>query len=121
MDGRDKGFDGSAFYRALDATVKARKTTWAQVAKATSVSSTTLTRMAQGRRPDAASLAVLSAWAGLNPADFVDTPHKAVRPESVPAAMSYFRADPSLNPAAVEALDAIIQAAYEKLRKPRTE
>ena len=121
MDDRDKGFDGSAFYRALDAIVKARKTTWARVAKATSVSSTTLTRMAQGRRPDAASLAALSAWAGLNPADFVDAPHKAVRAESVPAAMSYFRADPSLSPDAVEALDAIIQAAYEKLRKPRTE
>ena len=57
MAADDKGFDGDAFYRALETTVTARSTTWKQVAAETGVSASTLTRMAQGRRPDAASLA----------------------------------------------------------------
>src|SRR5882724_11663367 len=79
----DKGFNGEAFYRALQATISARSKSWKQVAAETGVSASTLTRMAQGRRPDAASLAVLSAWAGLNPSDFVQALYKASRPEAM--------------------------------------
>ena len=66
-----KNFDADGFYRALSRGVEARGVTWKQVSDATGVSSSTLSRMADGRRPDAASLAVLSAWAGLNPAEYV--------------------------------------------------
>ena len=69
---KDKGFDAEAFYVALAKVVQARKVPWRQVAKETGVAPSTLTRMGQGRHPDAASLAVLSAWAGINPADFVE-------------------------------------------------
>lgn len=65
-------FDGAGFWQALSRAVIARKVTWRQVSKATGVSASTLSRMRDGaRHPDAASLAALSAWAGLNPADFV--------------------------------------------------
>ena len=94
MPGEDKGFDGDGFYRALEATVTARSKNWKQVAAETGVSASTLTRMAQGRRPDAASLAALSAWAGLNPSDFVKSPYKATRAESMAQISTLFARRP---------------------------
>ena len=57
MDHVYKGFDSEGFYSALATTVAAKKVTWKQVSTDTGVSASTLTRMAQGRYPDAASLA----------------------------------------------------------------
>ncbi len=119
MLGEDKGFNGDAFYRALEATVTARSKNWKQVAAETGVSASTLTRMAQGRRPDAASLAALSAWAGLNPSDFVQAPYKASRPEAMAQISTLLRADPHLDAEGAEAIEAIVRTAYERLRKAR--
>jgi transcriptional regulator with XRE-family HTH domain len=116
----DKGFHAEAFYDALATTVKARQQTWKQVSKETGVSPSTLTRMAQGRRPDAASLAALSAWAGLNPADFVALRDKAKSPEPLVAISTLLRADSNLKPDAAKALQAIIETAYEKFRTERS-
>jgi transcriptional regulator with XRE-family HTH domain len=117
MAGEDKGFDGDAFYRALETTTTTRSKTWKQVAAETGVSASTLTRMAHGRRPDAASLAALSAWAGLNPSDFVDTPFKRSKPESMAQISTLLRTDPNLDAQSAEAVEAIVKAAYERLRK----
>lgn len=114
----EKGFDGAAFYRALDATVRARCKNWKQVAAETGVSASTLTRMSQGRKPDAASLAVLSAWAGLNPSDFVNGPYMRRRAESIAQISTLLRSDPNLDAVAAEAVEAIVRAAYERLRTP---
>jgi transcriptional regulator with XRE-family HTH domain len=113
----DKGFNGDAFYRALESTVVSRSKTWKQVAVETGVSASTLTRMAQGRRPDAASLAALSAWAGLNPSDFVDAPYKSSQPEAMARISSLLHTDPHLDEQSAEALEAIVRTAYERLRK----
>jgi transcriptional regulator with XRE-family HTH domain len=113
----DKGFDGDAFYRALETTVTSRDKNWKEVAAETSVSASTLTRMAQGRRPDAASLAALSAWAGLNPSDFVSAPYKASRPEAMAQISTLLRTDPNLDAQAAEAVEAIVKAAYERMKK----
>jgi len=113
----DKDFDADAFYEALADTVEARKVTWKAVSGVTGVSSTTLTRMAQGRSPDAASQAALAAWAGLNPADFVKLPGKRPSQEPLAAALTLLRADPKLKPEAVTALEAIVRTAYNQLRK----
>lgn len=117
MANEDKGFDGDAFYRALEATVNARGKNWKQVSADTGVSASTLTRMAQGRKPDAASLAALSAWAGLNPSDFVHAPYKSTRRESLAQISTLLRADPNLDSDGAEAVEAIVRAAYERLRK----
>src|SRR2546421_9352948 len=117
MNTGDKGFDADAFYRALEATVAARSKTWKQVAAETGVSASTLTRMAQGRKPDASSLAALSAWAGLNPSDFVRAPYKASRPESMAQISTLLRGDPNLDSDGAEAVEAIVRAAYARLRK----
>jgi transcriptional regulator with XRE-family HTH domain len=113
----DKNFDADAFYAALADTVEARGVTWKKVSKDTGVSVTTLTRMAQGRSPDAASQAALSAWSGLNPADFVMLPGKRVTREPLAEALTLLRADPKLKPEAATALEAIVRTAYNQLRK----
>lgn len=113
----NKGFDGDAFYRALESTVAARFKNWKQVATETGISASTLARMAQGRRPDAASLAALSAWAGLNPSDFVDAPYKNSRPEPMAQISTLLRTDPNLDAQAAEAVEVIVRTAYERLRK----
>lgn len=115
--GLDKGFDGDAFYRALEVTVLARSCSWKQVAEQTGVGASTLTRMAQGRRPDAASLAALSAWAGLNPSDFVRALYKTSRPEAMAGISTLLRSDPKLDSQAAEAIEAIVKAAYERFKK----
>ena|SRR5439155_17209504 len=113
----NKGFDSQGFYRALEAAVRARGLTWKQVAGETGVSASTLTRMSQGRQPDAASLAALSAWAGLNPSDFVQAAYKPPRTESIAQISTLLRSDPNLDVDSAEALEAIVRAAYERLRK----
>ena len=115
---KTKGFDGDAFYRALESTVTARSKNWKQVSEETGVSASTLARMAKGRRPDAASLAALSAWAGLNPSDFVDAPYKPSHPAPMAQISTLLRSDPNLDHESAEAVEAIVRAAYERLRKP---
>ena len=112
-----KGFDAQAFFGALESTVTARRRTWKQVAAETGVSASTLTRMAQGRGPDAASLAALSAWAGLNLSEFVHLPQAVPRPEPIAQISALLRTDPQLDEQSAEALEAIVRTAYEKLRK----
>lgn len=109
-------FDATAFYDALDAARQARKLNWKQVAAASGVSASTLTRMAQGKRPDVDGLAALAAWSGLNVDDFVRSDDE--RPEPAPLAQitTYLRSDRNLSPEAATALDEMIKAAYERLR-----
>jgi transcriptional regulator with XRE-family HTH domain len=110
-----KGFDSEAFFNALSATVQAKKLTWKDVSAATGVSPSTLTRMAQGRNPDASSLAALAAWAGINPADFVEMPKKKSQPEALAAISALLRADPRLSAESAKALESIVRAAYSSM------
>src|SRR5882762_3543427 len=112
----NKGFDGDAFYRALEAAVNARSKVWKDVAAETGVSASTLTRMAQGRKPDASSLAALSAWAGVNPSDFVKAPYRRSQPEAITQISTLLRSDPNLDSESAAALEAILKAAYDRLR-----
>ena len=116
MSARIGWFDGDALYGALNAERRARNLTWKQVAAESGVSASTLTRMAQGRRPDLDSLAALSAWSGLRADDFVR--FEGERPEAEPLAMisTYLRSDRNLTAKDAIALDEVIKAAYEHLR-----
>ncbi len=110
-------FDVEAFYAALDAVRQTRKLNWKQVAGESGVSASTLTRMAQGKRPDVDGLAALGSWSGLDVDDYVRSPDD--RPEPAPLAMisTYLRSDRNLSPEAATALDEMIKATYERLRK----
>jgi len=109
-------FDNQAFYRALSATRVARDMTWKEVADEASVSASTLTRMAQDSRPDADGLAALSAWSGLNPADFVYGA-KAGSAESMAEITKVLRKDSRLDPEDATVLEEIVRAAYQRMLK----
>ena len=113
----EKRFDASGFYQALSTTVTARDVTWKQVGQETGVSASTLSRMAVGRVPDAASVAALSSWAGLNAGDFVAMPRRQMEPLAMVGKL--FREDPSLDDDAVQTLEAIVRTTYERLRRPK--
>jgi transcriptional regulator with XRE-family HTH domain len=110
-------FDAMGFYQALDATRLARKLTWRQLAAEAGVPASTLTRMAQGKRPDVDSLAALAAWSGVNPDDYVRAENRAPKAEPLAMISTYLRSDPNLTEDAATALDELIKAAYGRLRK----
>jgi len=116
--GKRGWFDADAFYAALDGGRRARGLNWKQVAAESGVSASTLTRMAQGKRPDVDGLAALVAWSGLDADDYVRGA-EADRPEAEPLAMisTYLRSDRNLSPEAARALDELVKATYERLRK----
>ncbi len=111
-------FDASAFYSALDSQRQSRRLTWKQVAGEAGVSASTLTRMAQGKRPDVDTLAALLTWSGLKAEDFVRTDGSSEgSPEALAQISAYLRADPNLTEEAASALDAVIKVTYDRLRK----
>lgn len=112
-------FENDAFFRALDTTRLERKLNWREVASASGVSASTLTRMAQGKRPDVDSLAALVAWSGLDAGAFVVTAEARQDAEPMAVIGTYLRSDKHLSPASANALEQIIRAAYEQLRLPR--
>ena len=112
-------FDADAFYEALDSTRQARKKNWKEVAAASGVSASTLTRMAQGKRPDVDSLAALSAWSGVNTNDFVRSTHRKQSAEPLALISTHLRSDKNLSPTSAAALDQIIRAAYDQLRNQK--
>lgn len=111
-------FDVETFFAGLDGQRQAKKLTWKQVAEETGVSASTLTRMAQGKKPDVDGLAALLNWSGLKAEDFVIPSEKEPqrKPESLAMICSQLRADPHLKKEDAEALEAIIRVAYKKLR-----
>lgn len=109
-------FDAASFYQALEATRAGRKMSWREVAAAAGVSASTLTRMAQGKRPDVDSLAALASWSGLRVDDFVKTTG-AAQPEPLAMISTYLRSDRNLTKESADALDHLIRAAYDRLKK----
>ena len=110
-------FDAEAFYSALDAERRSRNQTWKRVAEEAQVSASTLTRMAQGRRPDVDSLAALVAWSGLSADTFVRDEQGKPEPGSLAMISTYLKSDPHLTPEAADALDELMKATYERMRK----
>ena len=121
MGDKSGWFDSEAFYDALDAERQARQFTWKQVAAESGVSASTLTRMAQGRRPDVDGLAALTSWSGLAADYFVRSEAERAdvesqEPEPLAMISTYLRADKNLTPEAATALDELVKATYERLR-----
>lgn len=117
MDQKHGRFDSQGFYDALDATRRSRNLNWKQVAAESGVSASTLTRMAQGRRPDVDGLAALASWSGLKADDFVRSDAEQGEPEPLAMISTYLKSDPHLTPEAADALDQLVKATYERMRK----
>jgi transcriptional regulator with XRE-family HTH domain len=117
---RQARFDGAAFFAALDAQRQAKKLTWRQVAEQSGVSTSTLTRMSQGKLPDVQGLAALSAWAGLDTDAYVrreKQQQQEAEPEPLAMISTYLRSDHNLSPEGAVALEELLKATYERLRK----
>ena len=110
-------FNAEGFYAALDAARVAKGLNWKQVAKEAGVSASTLTRMAQGRRPDVDTLAALINWSGLDRNAFVHTRKAQAEPEPIAMISTYLRSDPNLTPEGATALEELIKATYSRMRK----
>ena len=117
MEHKHGRFDSVGFYDALDATRRSRNLNWKQVAAQSGVSASTLTRMAQGRRPDVDGLAALASWSGLKADDFVRSESQQSEPEPLAMISTYLKSDPHLTPEAADALDQLVKATYERMRK----
>lgn len=110
-------FDADAFFDSLEKIRNNKKLTWKKVAEESGVSASTLTRMAQGKRPDVDSLAALASWSALHIDNFVVGANTETRQGNVIEEVSaLFRADPSLSPEAKAAIEAIVRTAHENLR-----
>lgn len=111
-------FEAARFYQALDTTRIARKLNWKQVAEKSGVSASTLTRLAQGKRPDVDSMAALVAWSGLSADEFVGGDRQ--RPEALSQIATLLNSDASLNSESREAMIGMVTAAYQRLTAPPT-
>ena len=112
-------FDSDGFYAALDAVRQAGHLNWKQVASQSGVAASTLTRMAQGKRPDVDGLAALCAWSGLDADEFVRSDEERPEVETLAMISTYLRSDPNLSVEAAEALDEVVKATYARLRSDR--
>lgn len=111
------GLDADRLYAALDATRRTRGLQWRQVAKEAGISASTLTRMAQGKRPDVNGLAALVRWSGLDANDYLGASpsHK----DALTEISVLLRGDPSLSEEQAAALTTVIRNAYELVNPAR--
>jgi transcriptional regulator with XRE-family HTH domain len=112
-------FDLPAFFAALDAERIGRRLQWKEVAAQSGVSASTLTRISQGRRPDVDSLAALIEWSGMRADTFLRKEVKGFGKNAAPLAQisSLLRRDANLSKESAVALEEMIKAAYQRLRK----
>jgi len=109
-------FDAARFYQSLDTTRAARRLNWKQVAEKSGVSASTLTRLAQGKRPDVDSIAALVSWSGLSADDFVGG--RKAHPEPLSQITSLLNADSRLSSESRDAMIGMVTAAYQRMAKP---
>jgi transcriptional regulator with XRE-family HTH domain len=107
-------FSAAAFFAALDAQRAAKRLTWKQVAEASGVSASTLTRMAQGKRPDVDGLAALASWSGLDANQFMGETQSNAEPLAQMTAILH--ADPRLSAQNRSVIERMLRVAYEELR-----
>jgi transcriptional regulator with XRE-family HTH domain len=114
----DTTVDVEALYAALDRKRQTVGWSWREMARGLGISPSTLTRMAQGRRPDVDTFATLLRWLGM-PADAFMRPalKKQAEPDTVAVISSYLRADSRLTVEDAEAIGDILEAAYRRLRR----
>jgi transcriptional regulator with XRE-family HTH domain len=110
-------FDVEALHAALEGERIARGLNWKDVSAQSGVSASTLSRLAQGKRPDVDSLTALTRWMGLSADRFMGVPVQGFGGASPLAQIStILRDDPNLNKEAATALDQLIKSTYARLR-----
>src|SRR5262249_846448 len=111
--------DVDALYAALDAKRQKEGLSWRELAGSLEISPSTLTRMAQGRRPDVDAFATLLRWLGMSADAFMRSTKKKEEVNAVAMISSYLRADRNIDAKDAEALEDILKAAYRHMKKKR--
>jgi transcriptional regulator with XRE-family HTH domain len=108
-------FDADAFYSALNAARLSRQKTWKDVAEEAGVAASTLSRMAEGAKPDVNGLAALLAWSNLKAESFIRGPTNK-RSEPIAEITALLRADPHLTKQNAKLIEQIVLSTYKQLR-----
>ncbi len=107
-----------ALYAALDQKRQVERLSWRDLAHRLEISPSTFTRMAQGRRPDVDTFAILLRWLNMTVDAFMPSSDtEAGEPEPLAMISSYLRAAKNMRPEDVKALEDIIQVAYRRLTR----
>ena len=110
--------DVSTFYAVIDQKRQNQELSWRRLAEQLKITPSTFTRMAQGRRPDSDTFAVLLAWLGMPVEKFLKGRDVASKtPDPVSMISLYLRSARDVRPEDAEALEDIIGAAYRALVK----
>ena len=112
--------DVPTFYAVIDQKRQNQELSWRGLARQLEITPSTFTRMAQGRRPDSDTFAVLLAWLGMPVQKFLKG-RDVASPDPDPVGMisSYLRSARNVRPEDAKALEDIIRAAYGALVKDR--
>lgn len=113
--------DVVALHAALDATRTARGLSWRQLAKELGVSASTISRMANGLRPDVTAFAAMTTWLNMSADDFIvgATRQDEQEPELVAALAPLLRARRDLTETDVQYLEEIIGVAARRFESER--
>lgn len=110
-----------ALHAALDAQRIARGWSWRQVAKELGVSASTISRMANGLKPDVTAFAVMTTWLNMPAEAFYirDEGQVPDEPELVAALAPLLRARRDLSETDVAYLEEVIAAAARRFKHER--
>ncbi len=114
--------DVPALHAALDAARGSRgDLSWRQLAAEVGVSPSTMSRLANGHRPDVDAFAALVRWLGMPAERFMldDGGTEATKPELVAELAPLLRARSDLNPEDVQYLEELIGAAVRRFASER--
>ncbi|WP_369368177.1 helix-turn-helix domain-containing protein [Streptomyces sp. CG4] len=115
----------SALYAALDAARTKKELSWRQLAAAVGVSPSTMTRMANGNRPDVDAFVALVRWLGMPAETFMVDPEdeqreaRAEKPELMAQLAPLLRSRSDLGAEDVKYLEEVIGAAVRRFASDR--
>ena len=112
--------DTTALYSALLAKKEEEGLSWRAVALELGIASSIFTRLYKGSRPDMDTVLTLTGWLGVPVERFLSgqAAERDERRETMVAIGSHLRADRRLTPEGVDAIAAVVRAAYDQLAEP---
>lgn len=117
--------DVQALHAALDAAREEKGLSWRQLAKELGVSASTISRMANGLKPDVTAFAAMTTWLRMPAEAFYATPEGTAtspsqeEPELVASLVPLLRARSDLSDGDVAYLQEVIGAAARRFRAER--
>jgi Helix-turn-helix. len=113
--------DVKALHAALDAARTEKDLSWRQLAKEIGVSASTISRMANGLKPDVTAFAAMTTWLRMPAESFYVTSASEVQeePELVAFLVPLLRARRDLTDSDVAYLEEIVGAAARRFRAER--